>query len=299
MKKKIEREKREKAEKEQRVSETMNIINWQNKTKSEQDQIEKFKEEEERHMLNELWKVEADKEKEMERQRLLLNKERNLELIRHNQMEKELRDIEEQKERERDKFLLNKALSREKALENLELQEKEERRQEAKELQEHYKQQSDDQQREEAMIEYLTQLEEEKQRKIQEDKWRKEDEARIQLLREVYESRAQNIENKKMFKNEDINNVVREKDELDRALAEQNRVHEEKMLAQKMNKNKHQVDVLKQVGEKERGRRREYQDTMFEQRAMKLSELDYTRKIADENMRNTQELQKLRSQRPY
>jgi hypothetical protein len=299
MKKKIERESREKREREERVKETMDIISWQNKTKQQQNHVEKSKEEREKQMLNELWKVEEEKEKELERQRQLLNKERNLELIRHNQMEKEIRDLEEQKEKQRDKQLLQMALDRERALENLELQEKEERRKEAKQLQHHYKQQSDDQAREEAMIEYLTRIEEEKQRKIQEDKWRKEDEARIQLLREVYESRAQNIENKKMFRKEDKNNVIREKDELDRALEQQNREHEAKVLAQKMGKNKHQTDVLKQVGEKERSRRKEYQDTMFEQRAMKLAELDYTRKIDTENQRNQELLNHLRNTRPF
>ena len=299
MKKKVEREKREKMEKEQRVKETMDIISWQNKTKAEQERMEKQKIDQERQILNENWKLEAEKEKEMERQRHLLNKERNLELIRHNQMEIQVRDQEEAKERERDKFLLQQALDREKAMEELEKQEKEERRRDAKELQEHYKQQSDDAAREEAMIEHLTRLEEEKQRKIQEDKWRKEDEARIQLLREVYESRAQNIENKKMIRKEEQNNVHREKDELDRALEQQNREHQEKVLKQKMGKSVHQSDVLKQIGEKERGKRKDYQETMFEQRAMKLAELDYIRKIDTENTKNTEMLQTLRSQRPY
>lgn len=299
MKKKLEREKREKMEKEERVKETMDIISWQNKTKAQQERAEKLRTEQEKGMLNEIWGIEGEKEKELERQRHLLNKERNLELIRHNQMEKEIRDMEEQREKERDKFMLQMALDREAALEQLELQEKEERRKESKELQSHYKQQSDDAQREEAMIEYLTQIEEEKQRKIQEDKWRKEDEARIQLLREVYESRAQNIENKKMFRNEDANNVNREKDELDRALEQQLRDHEAKVLQQKMNKSMHQSDVLKQVGEKERGKRKDYQESMFEQRAMKLAELDYKRKIETENSKNNEMLQTLRSQRPF
>lgn len=300
MKKKIERENKEKAEKQERVKETMDIINWQNKSKAQQDSIMKEKEAQEKAMLNDLWKIEDEKEREMERQKLLLNKERYLELIRHNQMEKEIKDMEESKEKQRDKMLLQMALDRENALRNLEVQEKDERRRDAKELQEHYKQQNDAQAREEAMIEYqLTQVEEEKQRKIQDEKWRKEDEARIQLLREVYESRAQNIENKKMFKKEANNNILREKDELDIALQAQNIEHESKVLQQKMNKSKHQGDVLKQVGEKERGKRKEYQETMFEQRAMKLAELDYTRKIGDEQMRNTQLLNQLRSQRPY
>lgn len=43
-------------------------------------------------MLNDQWRKEEDYEKEMERQKFLLNRERNLELIRHNEAEKRLRD---------------------------------------------------------------------------------------------------------------------------------------------------------------------------------------------------------------
>ena len=43
-------------------------------------------------MLNDQWRKAEDYEKEMERQKFLLNRERNLELIRHNEAEKRLRD---------------------------------------------------------------------------------------------------------------------------------------------------------------------------------------------------------------
>ena len=48
------------------------------------------------------------------------------------------RDEQERMEKERDKKMLNNALYREKALENLELEEKSQRRKEVVELQQHY-----------------------------------------------------------------------------------------------------------------------------------------------------------------
>ena len=102
-----------------------------------------------------------------------------------------------------------------------------------------------------------------------------------------------------MFRKEDLNNVVRDKDELDRALEQQNLDHERKEIEKRMNKSKHQGDVLKQVNEKDRGRRKGYQETMFEQRAMKLAEIDYKKKIQTEEERNKQLLDQLRAQRPY
>lgn len=44
------------------------------------------------------------------------------------------------------------------------------------------------------MIDYLTQLESEKQWKIREDKWLKEHNARVNLMKDVYDQRAQKIE---------------------------------------------------------------------------------------------------------
>jgi hypothetical protein len=49
----------------------------------------------------------------MERQKHVLTVERNLELIRHNEAEKLLREEQLRVEKERDKIMLNKALTRE------------------------------------------------------------------------------------------------------------------------------------------------------------------------------------------
>ena len=49
----------------------------------------------------------------MERQKFLLNRERNLELIRHNEAEKKLRDEQESKIKDRDRQMLQEALNRE------------------------------------------------------------------------------------------------------------------------------------------------------------------------------------------
>ena len=44
-------------------------------------------------MLKTQWANEIEQDKEAEKQRFILNRERNLELISHNQAEKELRQI--------------------------------------------------------------------------------------------------------------------------------------------------------------------------------------------------------------
>ena len=52
-------------------------------------------------------------EREMERQKFVLNRERNLELIRHNEAEKRLREEQLKVEKDRDRDMLNKALTKE------------------------------------------------------------------------------------------------------------------------------------------------------------------------------------------
>lgn len=85
-------------------------------------------------MLKEQWAREIEADKEADRQKFILNRERNLELINHNAAERELRGIQQEAEKKRDLELLNAALSREKALQEIEEQERDERRREVVEL---------------------------------------------------------------------------------------------------------------------------------------------------------------------
>jgi|TARA_B110001450_G_scaffold243070_1_gene254014 hypothetical protein len=85
-------------------------------------------------MLKEQWAKEIESDKEADRQRFILNRERNLELINHNAAERELRGIQQEVEKNRDQELLNAALAKEKALQEIEEAERAERRREVVEL---------------------------------------------------------------------------------------------------------------------------------------------------------------------
>lgn len=89
-------------------------------------------------MLKTQWQREADQEKEAERQLFVLNRERNLDLIAHNEVERGLRTQKDNIEKQRDKDMLQAQLDREAALERLENEEKAARRKEVVELQKHY-----------------------------------------------------------------------------------------------------------------------------------------------------------------
>ena len=58
-----------------------------------------------------------------------------------------------------------------------------------------------------------------------------------------------------------------------------------------LEKKSHQTDILRQVGEQDRNMRRELQDRMYEERAAKLAEINYSRKIEAEKAQNTNMLE--------
>ena len=57
-------------------------------------------------MLKTQWKREEEQEKEAERQLFILNRERNLDLIAHNEVERGLRSQKDMIEKNRDKEML-------------------------------------------------------------------------------------------------------------------------------------------------------------------------------------------------
>jgi hypothetical protein len=98
----------------------MAVLDWQKETRQLTKQQEKELTEQEKRMLADQWRREEEYERELERQKFVLNRERNLELIRHNEAEKKLREEQLRSEKGRDKDMLQTALQREQELERLE-----------------------------------------------------------------------------------------------------------------------------------------------------------------------------------
>ena len=85
--KKEERERIEAIEKKKLVNNTMTVLDWQKDTRTIGKQSEQGLVHDERAMLKNQWTKGEEYEREMERQKFVLNRERNLELIRHNEAE--------------------------------------------------------------------------------------------------------------------------------------------------------------------------------------------------------------------
>lgn len=95
----------------------------------------------------------------------------------------------------------------------------------------------------------------------------------------MYDSRAMTVDLKSKMKQEENWMLQNEKKILETELERQNREYEEKLKQQQLYRQKHQNDVLMQVNERDRQKRRELQEKMYEERAAKLAEIQYVRRI--------------------
>lgn len=64
------------------------------------------------------------------------------------------------------------------------------------------------------------------------------------------------------------------------AIAQQNSEFEARAAKEALARKTHQLDILKQMNEKDRIQRQYLQEKMYEERAARLAELEYQRKIA-------------------
>ena len=158
------------------------------------------------------------------------------------------------------------------------------------ELQKYALQQTQDKQAYEKMIDKLVAEENAKQWQAREKQWDREDQARINLLRNVYANREQDVLLKQKLKQEGEWMKQYERLNMESEVEKQNKAYEEQMIKTSMMKKMHQTDVLRQVGERDRTMRRELQEVMYEERAAKLAELEYQRRIQTEKDNNTQML---------
>lgn len=122
-------------------------------------------------MLKTQWAKELEADKEADRQKFILNRERNLELINHNAAEKQLREVQTDADKMRDRELLEYNLKREQAMIDLEKAAVAARRKEVIELQAYYQRAAEDKQAFEKAVDEEVAKEAERQFKMRDAQW--------------------------------------------------------------------------------------------------------------------------------
>lgn len=121
---------------------------------------------------------------------------------------------------------------------------------------------------------------------MREAQWHREDQARINLLKDVYHSREQDILLKQTKRQELAWFKEYERKQIETAIAQQNAEFEARAAREAAGRKNHQMDILKQMNEKDRIQRTFLQEKMYEERAAKLAELEYQRKINHDKAQN-------------
>lgn len=122
----------------------------------------------------------------------------------------------------------------------------------------------------------------ERQYKMREAQWQREEQARINLLKDVYQSREKDVLLKQEQRKEADWFKNYEKSQIETSIAQQNAEFEARAAKESAVRKNHQMDILKQMNEKDRIQRTFLQEKMYEERAAKLAELDYQRKITND-----------------
>eukprot|EP01022_Parablepharisma_sp_SALTPOND_P013155 TRINITY_DN1738_c0_g1_i1.p4 TRINITY_DN1738_c0_g1~~TRINITY_DN1738_c0_g1_i1.p4 ORF type:complete len:400 (+),score=87.93 TRINITY_DN1738_c0_g1_i1:9799-10998(+) len=196
---KEQREIEEREAKKKQLEEMMKVLNWQKETREVQKVVETRKDREEKEMLRTQWKNEDERAKALEAEKLRQMRELNNELIKHNALEKELKEKMLTMEKEQDKNMIKEIIETNKKQAELEYEMRLKRIAEAKETLRTIDNRAENQRQEELLIERLAEEEKRNQIAREDEKFMKEQEARIALLKEVYDERARAIETKRII----------------------------------------------------------------------------------------------------
>lgn len=121
---------------------------------------------------------------------------------------------------------------------------------------------------------------------MREAQWIREEQARINLLKDVYNSREKDILLKQALKREMEWFKENERKQIEASIAQQNAEFEAREAKEIAQRKHHQSDILMQMNEKDRIQRTFLQEKMYEERAAKLAELEYQKRINNDKDTN-------------
>ena len=114
------------------------------------------------------------------------------------------------------------------------------------------------------------------------EEWKKQEDKRIQLLKDVYKGREEALKYKKQILENEKNLMKKERSELDKKVNEYYEYLNQIKKNEEEKRKNHQNQLKYQMQEKDRLRKREMQDILYEERAAQLWEQDYQNKINEQ-----------------
>ena len=194
----------------------------------------------------------------------------------------------------KDKELIDSIVAKEKALDLIDKQEKERKVKEFYENKKYLEYVINQKKEAELWMDKIAQEEADKDYKKQMEDWKKQEDKRIQLLKDVYKGREDAIKYKKQQLENEKNIIKQERKDLDQKVNDYYNYLEEIKKNEAEKRKNHQQQLRYQIQEKERLRKREMQDILYEERAAQLWEQDYQNKINEQRALHLKRLQAIR-----
>ena len=290
--KKIENEKKDEAKQKEKIKNIYDYQQWQRDQRNQ----------ELKHNL-EINEREKERFKEAEDQNERNRREMNIQVYKDieffNKKEEEDRRQKLNFEKMKDKELIDSIVAKEKALDLIDKQEKERKVKEFYENKKYLEYVINQKKEAELWMDKIAQEESDKDYQKQMEDWKKQEAKRIQLLRDVYKGREDAIKYKKQQIENEKNIIKQERKDLDQKVNDYYNYLEEIKKNEAEKRKNHQQQLRYQIQEKERLRKREMQDILYEERAAQLWEQDYQNKINEQRALHLKRLQAIREKNAF
>ena len=293
-KKKIENEKKDEIKQKNKLKNIYDYQQWQREQKNQEMQHNLEISQRENERLKEQWRRDKESDEQNERNRKEMNIQVYKDIEYFNKKEEEDRKKKLDIEKMKDKQLIDSIVAKEQALDLLDKQEKERKIKEFYENKKYLEYVMNRKKEAELWMDKIAQEEADKEYKKEMEEWKKQEDKRIQLLKDVYKGREDALKYKKQQIENEKNIVKQERQELDQKVNEYYNYLEQIKKNEAEKRKNHQNQLRYQMQEKDRLRKREMQDILYEERAAQLWEQDYQNKINEQRALHLKRLQAIK-----
>ena len=297
--KKIENEKKEEIKQKNKLKKIYDYQQWQRDQKNQEMRHNLEISEMEKERLKEQWRRDKEADEMNEKKRKDMNIQVYKDIEYFNKKEEEERKKKLNYEKLKDKELIDSIVAKEQALDLLDKQEKEKKIKEFYENKKYLEYVLSQKKEAELWMDKIAQDEADKEYKKQMEDWKKQEDKRIQLLKDVYKGREEALKYKKQILENEKNLMKKERSELDKKVNEYYEYLNQIKKNEEEKRKNHQNQLKYQMQEKDRLRKREMQDILYEERAAQLWEQDYQNKINEQRQLHLKRLQAIRDKNAF
>ena len=293
-KKKIENEKKDEIKQKNKLKNIYDYQQWQRDQKNQEMQHNYEINQLENERLKEQWRRDKESDERNERNRKEMNIQVYKDIEYFNKREEEDRKKKLDIEKVKDKQLIDSIVAKEQALDLIDKQEKERKIKEFYENKKYLEYVINQKKEAELWMDKIAQEEADKEYKKEMEEWKKQEDKRIQLLKDVYKGREDALKYKKQQIENEKNIIKQERQDLDQKVNEYYNYLEQIKKNEAEKRKTHQNQLRYQIQEKDRLRKREMQDKLYEERAAQLWEQDYQNKIDEQRALHLKRLQAIK-----